>query len=233
MRADSLDRLNREIIACHRCPRLVKYRAQVAAEKRRAYSAETYWGRPLPGFGDPKARLLIVGLAPAAHGGNRTGRVFTGDASGDWLFAAMHRAGFANQPTSVHREDGLALVDAYITATIHCAPPENKPLPEEIQNCQAFLDRDFGLLSRKRVIIALGKIAFDNTLAALARKGVEIPRPRPSFGHALSYDFDSSPLTLIASYHPSRRNTQTGLLTEPMFDQVFAHARKMIQRDAR
>ncbi len=224
----NLDLLNREIIRCRRCTRLVVYREKIARDKRRAFRDETYWGKPLPGFGDPNARLVIVGLAPAAHGGNRTGRVFTGDSSGDFLYAALYRAGFANQPTSFHREDGLVLTDTYIIAVIRCAPPDNKPLPQEILNCQEYLDRDLQLLSRKRVIVALGKIAFDNTLAALARQGIRIDRPRPRFGHNLMYNVDAN-LWLVASYHPSQRNTQTGLLTKAMFDRVFARARKLLR----
>ncbi len=226
MLSDSLERVNQQIIGCIRCPRLVQYREQVAREKRRAFRDQTYWGRPVPGFGDPAAHLLIVGLAPGAHGGNRTGRVFTGDASGDFLYAAMYRAGFANQPTSVRLGDGLELRDAYIVAVIRCAPPDNKPLPSEILNCHEYLDRELALLSNLRAIIALGKLAFDHSLAALARRGVEIPKPRPVFGHNLAYRVEMASLTLIGSYHPSQRNTQTGLLTRAMFDRVFARARK-------
>lgn len=225
-----IERLNCQIVECARCPRLVVYRERVARDKRRAFRDETYWGRPLPGFGDPNARMVLVGLAPAAHGGNRTGRVFTGDSSGDFLYAALYRAGFANQPTSVHRDDGLRLTDAYIIAVIRCAPPDNKPLPEEIANCQEYLDRDLEILWGKRVIVALGKIAFDNTLSALARKGVKIGKPRPAFGHNLGYNFADAGLWLIASYHPSQRNTQTGLLTRAMFDRVFARARKLLAK---
>lgn len=230
MSFDSLERVNKQIVDCVRCPRLVAYREQVAREKRRAFRDQVYWGRPLPGFGDPAARLLIVGLAPAAHGGNRTGRVFTGDSSGDWLYAAMYRAGFANQPTSVHRDDGLTLYDAYIVAVIRCCPPDNKPLPSEIMNCQPYLDRELALLSHLRVVLALGRLAFDNSLAALARHGMEIPKPRPAFGHNVAYRIGSSNLCLIGSYHPSQRNTQTGLLTRAMFDRVFARARQELGR---
>ncbi len=218
----SLDVLNQQIIACRRCPRLVEYREQVARDKRRAFRDETYWGKPLPGFGDPRAHILIVGLAPAAHGGNRTGRIFTGDASGDFLYAALYRAGFANQPTSVNRDDGLELRDVYITATIRCAPPDNKPLPEEIVNCREYLDRELALLPNVFVLVALGKIGFDACLALLARHGVEIPRPRPVFGHNRAFRLGD--YALIASYHPSQRNTQTGLLTPTMFDRVFQRA---------
>lgn len=222
--------VNEQIVNCTRCPRLVAYREAVAREKRRAFRDQTYWGRPLPGFGDPDARLLIVGLAPAAHGGNRTGRVFTGDASGDFLYAALHRAGFANQPTSVHSGDGLLLRDAYIVAVIRCAPPDNKPLPSEIVNCREYLDRELALLKNTRAIVALGRLAFDHSLAALTRHGVTTPRPRPVFGHNLAYHFEPANITLIASYHPSQRNTQTGLLTRPMFDRVFTRARKELAR---
>ncbi|MBI4787970.1 MAG: uracil-DNA glycosylase [Chloroflexi bacterium] len=222
MRPHSLAAVNQQIVACARCPRLVEYRERVAREKRRAFLDQTYWGRPVPGFGDPHARVMIVGLAPAAHGGNRTGRVFTGDSSGDFLYAALHRAGFANQPTAVHRDDGLTLADAYIVAVIRCAPPDNKPRPDEIAHCRNYLDRELELLSNVRVIVALGKLAFDNTLAALSRRGIAIPTPRPAFGHNRAYRLGE--ITLIASYHPSQRNTQTGLLTRAMFDRVFRRA---------
>ncbi len=220
---DTLAALNEQIVSCCRCPRLVEYRERVARVKRRAFLDETYWGRPLPGFGDPKARILIVGLAPAAHGGNRTGRVFTGDLSGDFLYAALYRAGFANQPTSSHPGDGLELTDVYIAAAVRCAPPDNKPLPEEFDNCHEYLDRELQLLDRIRVVIALGHVAFDT---ALARRGIEIAKPRPKFGHNCVYEI--GPYSLVTSYHPSQRNTQTGLLTRPMFDRVFARARKLI-----
>ncbi len=225
MRKDSIAALNEQIISCRRCPRLVEYRERVARVKRRAFLDETYWGRPVPGFGDSKARILIVGLAPAAHGGNRTGRVFTGDLSGDFLYAALYRAGFANQPVSIHPGDGLRLMNVYIAAAVRCAPPDNKPLPAEFDNCHAYLDRELQLLDRVRVVIALGQVAFNSCLAAFARRGIEI-KPRPKFGHNWIYEI--SPYSLIASYHPSQRNTQTGLLTRPMFDRVFARARKRI-----
>jgi uracil-DNA glycosylase family 4 len=227
-REHALRVLSRQVIACRRCPRLVEYRAQIARDKRRAFEKKTYWGRPVPGLGDPEARLLIVGLAPAAHGANRTGRNFTGDGSGDFLFAALHRAGFANQPTSRHRGDGLALVDCYIAATVRCAPPANKPLPQEIANCSEYLDRELALLADIRVIVALGRIAFDNCLAALERQGMAVCRPRPTFGHGRVYRFEEQGPILIASYHPSRRNTQTGLLTRSMFDSVFARAKRLL-----
>ena len=213
-------------MACQKCPRLRAYCKAVAQEKRRAFREETYWGKPLPGFGDAAAHMLIVGLAPAAHGGNRTGRMFTGDRSGDFLYAALHRAGFANQPIATSRDDGLQLIDAYITAAGRCAPPDNQPTPAELNNCRAYLIEELRLLRHVRVIVALGKIAFDNVLAALTGRGVEIPTPRPAFGHASVCQLDR--YTLIASYHPSQRNTQTGLLTPVMFDRVFTHARQLI-----
>ncbi len=230
----ALDSVNERIVNCRRCPRLVEYRERIAREKRRAFRDQEYWGRPVPGFGDPRARLLIVGLAPAAHGGNRTGRAFTGDASGDFLYAALYRAGFANQPTSVHRDDGLQLRDAYIVAVVRCAPPDNKPLPVEIANCSPFLDAELELMDRVRVVITLGRLAFDNVLAAYARRGVEL-KPRPVFGHDRAYVLAPAHITLIASYHPSQRNTQTGLLTRPMFDRVFRHAKRELihRRDSR
>ena len=229
-RLRSLAQVNAAIVACEKCPRLRQYCAAVAREKRRAFREETYWGKPVPGFGDPQAHLLIVGLAPAAHGGNRTGRMFTGDRSGDFLYAALHRAGFANQPVAVSRDDGLQLIDVYIAASGRCAPPDNKPTREELDNCRPYLIEELRLLKNARVIVALGKIAFDNALlalAALADRGAELPKPRPAFGHEAIYQVDR--YTLIGSYHPSQRNTQTGLLTPPMFDRVFHRARRLIE----
>jgi uracil-DNA glycosylase family 4 len=226
MTKDTIAALNEQITSCRRCPRLVEYRERVARVKRRAFRDEVYWGRPLPGFGDPKARILIVGLAPAAHGGNRTGRVFTGDLSGDFLYAALYRAGFANQPVSTHPGDGLALTDVYIAAAVRCAPPDNKPLPVEFDNCHEYLDRELQLLNRLQTIVALGHVAFDTCLAAFTRRGIEIAKPRPKFGHNVIYEI--GPCAVISSYHPSQRNTQTGLLTRPMFDRVFTRARKLI-----
>lgn len=205
----------------------MEHRERVAREKRRAYRDWEYWGKPLPGFGDPAARLVVVGLAPAAHGGNRTGRIFTGDRSGDWLYATLHRFGFANQPTATHRDDGLRLRDAYVTAAARCAPPENKPTKEELANCQPFLEHEFQLLRRARVIVALGRVAFDATLAARRAAGHPAPRPRPIFAHAQTHRF--ADITLIGSYHPSQRNTQTGKLTSGMFDRVFAMARRLVE----
>jgi uracil-DNA glycosylase family 4 len=218
--------VNAAIVACEKCPRLRTYCQAVAREKRRAFRDEIYWGKPVPGFGDPKAHLLLVGLAPAAHGGNRTGRMFTGDRSGDFLYTALYRAGFANQPMARSRDDGLQLIDAYITASGRCAPPENKPTPEELSNCRPYLIDELRLLKNVRVIVALGKIAFDNVLLALAYRDVNIPKPRPAFKHEIVHQLDR--YTLIGSYHPSQRNTQTGLLTPAMFDRIFYQARQLI-----
>jgi len=226
----SLTQVNAAVVACEKCPRLRAYCEAVAHEKRRAFREQAYWGKPLPGFGDPAAHVLIVGLAPAAHGGNRTGRMFTGDRSGDFLYAALHRAGFANQPIALSRDDGLQLIDAYITAAGRCAPPDNKPTPAELNHCRSYLIEELRLLQSVRVIVALGKIAFDTVLATLVDRGVEIPKPRPAFGHEAVYPLDH--YTLIASYHPSQRNTQTGLLTPPMFDRVFTRARVLALDDA-
>jgi uracil-DNA glycosylase len=229
---DSLMRLQAEMIACSRCPRLVAWREQVAAEKIRRFAGDDYWGKPVPSFGDPHARLLVVGLAPAAHGGNRTGRIFTGDRSGDWLYRALHRAGFANQPTSVHRRDGLKLRDCYITAAIHCAPPANKPLREEIENCRPFLIREVELLKTLRVVVALGRLAFDATIGLI---GLEQPQEpgaarvrKPDFAHGCEARLRGG-ATLIASFHPSQQNTFTGRLTEPMLDRVFDRAREIVR----
>jgi len=206
-----------DITQCRACPRLVRWREQVAREKKREYRAWEYWGRPVPGFGDPNARVLIIGLAPAAHGANRTGRMFTGDSSGRWLYRALHKAGFANQPTWERRDDGLQLTDCYITAVCHCAPPGNRPLPAEIQNCSGYLRAELAALSNVRVVIALGQIAFDQYRRLTGLRGL-------AFGHNRVYP--TRPV-LIASYHPSRQNTNTGTLTEPMFDAVFAQARAL------
>jgi uracil-DNA glycosylase len=213
-----------EVVTCRRCARLVEWREKVGAEKRRAYRDQTYWARPIPGFGDPEARLLVLGLAPAAHGGNRTGRVFTGDRSGDWLFAALHRAGFANQPTSVSVDDGLALSDCYITATVKCAPPDNKPLPDERDACIPFALRELAALPNLRVIVCLGKFAWDGALRLLRESGRPVPTPAPKFGHCAEAAVGD--VVLVGSYHPSQQNTFTGRLTEPMLDDVFAAARR-------
>jgi uracil-DNA glycosylase len=218
-----LRQLTRDITACRTCARLVRCREAAALAIPKRFTGQDYWARPIPGFGDPAARLLVVGLAPAAHGGNRTGRVFTGDRSGDWLYGALHRAGFANQPTSKGREDGLALTDAYVTTVVRCAPPDNKPTPVERDRCLPFLVRELELLPRLRVILALGAFAWDGTLRALAARGHATPRPRPAFGHGTRAQI--GPVTLLGSYHVSQQNTFTGRLTEPMLDAVFAAAR--------
>ncbi len=218
--------LNQQITMCRLCPRLVRWREKVAREKVKRFSDQEYWGKPNPGFGDPRARLLIVGLAPAAHGGNRTGRMFTGDESGNWLYRALCKAGFANQPTSIHRDDGLRLTDCYITATCRCAPPQNKPLPQEVSNCRPYLLQEIELLHNIRVIVGLGKIGFDAALSAFKTAAKIGFTRRPVFAHCAVYRFD--PFTFIASYHPSQQNTFTGKLTESMLDRVFSTARKTI-----
>ena len=216
-------------MACTRCPRLVEYVRHVAQTKRRMYMDWDYWARPIPSFGDANARLLVLGLAPAAHGGNRTGRAFTGDRSGDWVYGTLHKFGFANQPDSSHRDDGLQLTDALISAAARCAPPANKPLPEELARCRPFLVREIQMLQRLRVVVALGKIAFDAYLAASRDLGAAIPLPRPRFGHAVAYNVPDG-VTLIGSYHPSQQNTQTGRLTRPMFESVFSQARTILDQ---
>jgi uracil-DNA glycosylase len=222
---ESLESLEREVVACRRCPRLVAWREEVARVKRASFADEDYWGRPLPGFGDPLAPVLVLGLAPAAHGGNRTGRIFTGDRSGDWLFAALWRAGFANQPTSVSRWDGLSLRDCFVTASVRCAPPANRPLPVERDNCLPYLVRELSLLSRVRVIVCLGAFAWDVALRAVRALGEPQPRPRPRFGHGVAASVGR--FTLLGCYHPSQQNTFTGKLTEGMLDDVFARAREL------
>jgi uracil-DNA glycosylase family 4 len=221
----SLHSLRREVVRCRLCPRLVAYRERVAREKVRRYLDEDYWGRPVPGFGDPEAWIFLVGLAPAAHGGNRTGRVFTGDRSGDFLFQALYRAGLASQSLSRHRADGLRLRGCYIASVVRCAPPGNKPLPEELERCRPYLQREHELLRRTRVVVALGRIAFDAVLRMWADTGGQPSTPRPAFRHGQTSPLPDGSL-LIASYHPSQRNTQTGLLTPEMFDQIFAAARR-------
>ncbi|HKB25500.1 MAG TPA: uracil-DNA glycosylase [Methylomirabilota bacterium] len=224
-----LDRLNARIVRCTACPRLVAHREASAASPPRRYVGERYWARPLPGFGDPRARVLLVGLAPAAHGGNRTGRMFTGDRSGDWLFDALHHTGFANQPTSRHRDDGLKLRDAYITAAIRCAPPANKPTPGEMARCEPYLLEELRLLDRVRVVVGLGRIGWQAYLRA--RRALGRPRPArpPVFGHGAATTFADG-ITLIASYHPSQQNTFTGKLTRPMLRSVFRRARRLLDR---
>jgi uracil-DNA glycosylase family 4 len=219
-RAGDLARLSAEVVACRACPRLVAWREEVAVRRRAAFAGQQYWGRPVPGFGDPGASLLVVGLAPAAHGGNRTGRIFTGDRSGDWLFGALYRAGYANRPTSVARGDGLVLRGAYVTAVVRCAPPANKPLPEERDRCQPYLARELELLERVRVVVALGQYGYQAVAGLL---GV---RPRPRFGHGVEVATPRGP-TIVCSYHPSQQNTFTKKLTVEMLDAVLARARQL------
>jgi len=218
----ALNELAAEIHGCRRCPRLVEWREASAADPPRRFRGEDYWAKPLDGFGDPAARVVIIGLAPAAHGGNRTGRIFTGDRSGDWLFASLHRTGYANQPESVRRDDGLKLKDAYVAAVVRCAPPANRPLPSERDNCLPYLVRELPLLKRRRVIVALGGFAWDGALRALRELGVETPRPKPRFGHGAEAEVGD--LTLLGCYHPSQQNTFTGRLTEEMLDGIFTRA---------
>ena len=218
--------LTREIIACDRCPRLREYDVQVAETKRRAYRDWDYWGKPVPGFGDPGARLLVIGLAPAAHGGNRTGRVFTGDRSGDFLFRALYETGFASQPQSISRDDGLELDGAYISAAVRCAPPDNKPNPQEFRNCREYLERELDLLKDLRVVVVLGKIAFDAYLGILRDRGVIRSRAAFTFGHDREHHTGDGSPVLISSYHPSQQNTSTGKLTADMLRAVFERARR-------
>jgi uracil-DNA glycosylase family 4 len=219
--------VTRAIVACERCPRLRAHCVAVAQEKRRAYREQDYWGRPVPGFGDPRARLVIVGLAPGAHGSNRTGRMFTGDSSGDWLYAALHRAGFARLPTSESRDDGQRLTDCWITAAARCAPPGNKPLPDELERCRPFLSDELRLLTRKRVVLTLGRIGHDSWLKASGWWERLPARARPEFAHAAEHAFADG-TTLLASFHPSRQNTQTGKLTRAMWQRVFTRARQLV-----
>lgn len=220
--AAALEGIRDEVVACRACPRLVEWRERTAREKVARFAQEPYWGRPVPGFGDPRARVMVLGLAPAAHGGNRTGRIFTGDRSGDFLFAGLHRAGFANQPTSVSREDGLELRDLYVTAVNRCAPPGNKPTPEERDECLPFLVRELRALPRVRTIVALGEVAWDGALRALAQLG-STRKPRPRFGHGAEAEL--GPYALLGCYHPSQQNTFTGTLTPAMLDAVIERAR--------
>ena len=219
---DELERIRDEVVRCRACPRLVAWREQVAREKVARFAEQEYWGRPVPGFGDPHARVLIVGLAPAAHGGNRTGRIFTGDRSGDFLFASMYRCGLANQPTSVARDDGLQLTGAYVAAVNRCAPPGNKPTPQERDRCLPFLVREIDALPQLRAIVALGAFAWDGALRALANAGHPIPKPRPRFGHAAEASI--GPYTSVGCFHPSQQNTFTGKLTPAMLDDVLHRA---------
>jgi len=223
----SLEAIRSELIACRRCPRLVRHRERMALVKTRRFQSEVYWGKPVPGFGVRRARLLIVGLAPAAHGGNRTGRMFTGDRSGDWLYEAMYRYGFATSPNSISRGDGLRLRDAYIGAVARCAPPDNKPTREETETCRRYLVRELEVLKDVRVVVALGKIAFDGFLAAWRELGREPGRPRPKFSHGSEHVLDPG-VSLLGSYHPSQQNTFTGKLTRPMFHRVFRRARSLL-----
>jgi uracil-DNA glycosylase len=221
---EGLRLLSEEVAACRACPRLVAWREKTAREKRASFADEEYWARPIPGYGDPGGRILVVGLAPAAHGGNRTGRIFTGDRSGDWLFASMFRLGLTNQPHSVHRDDGLELVDAYVAAAVRCAPPDNKPSIDERDRCLPYLVREARLLPAVRVVVALGGFAWDAWLRAARALGHATPRPKPRFGHMA--EAEVGPYVLLGSYHPSQQNTFTGRLTEEMLDAVFARARE-------
>lgn len=218
--------LNQEVTTCTRCPRLVEYRQRVAREKRRAYRDCEYWGKPVPGFGDPNARVLILGLAPGAHGSNRTGRPFTGDASGNFMYPVLHETGFASQPTAVRLDDGLKLKDLFITASARCAPPDNKPLPQELANCSEYLDRELSGLKNLKVIVALGKIAFDAYLNYLKRSGLLKTRGSFIFQHGACYKMPGGKI-LLATYHPSNQNTQTGKLTKPMFVRIFRDAARL------
>ncbi len=224
--ASTLHILNREIVACTRCPRLVSYREAVGCEKRRAYREWDYWARPVPGFGDPAARVLILGLAPGAHGSNRTGRPFTGDASGKFMYPILHKVGFASQPNAERRDDGLELIDCYITAAVRCAPPDNKPLPSELANCAPFLERELSMLKDMKVVVALGKIGFDAYLNSLKRNRILQSKAGYRFAHEARYDMPNG-VVLLASYHPSNQNTATGKLTAAMFESVFRTAKKI------
>ncbi len=221
-----LVQLNREVIACTHCPRLVEYRQRIAREKRRAYVDWDYWGKPVPGFGDPDARVLVLGLAPGAHGSNRTGRPFTGDASGKFMYPILYEAGFSNQPDATKRDDGLELKDLYITAAVRCVPPDNKPLPQELANCAPYLDRELAGLKDVRVVVALGRIGFEAYLNYLKRRGLLASKNPYPFGHGASYKMPDGKI-LLASYHPSNQNTQTGKLTRVMFAKIFEEAARM------
>lgn len=221
-----IEELQDRVTRCRACPRLVKWREDVAREKRAAFRDEPYWGRPVPAFGDPRARVLVLGLAPAAHGANRTGRMFTGDRSGEWLYRALHRAGFANQPESTRRDDGLTLTGVWITAAVRCAPPANKPTTDERDACRPWLEEELDLLTHVRVVVALGNFAWSQALRVYKDRGRPVPTPRPRFGHGAEVPLGDG-LTLLGSYHPSQQNTFTGTLTEEMFDAVWARAREL------
>ena len=229
--AQALEVLERETIACRKCPRLTAYRELVAGTKKRAWREWDYWGRPVASFGDPEARLLVIGLAPAAHGGNRTGRVFTGDRSGDFLFRALYETGFASQPSSLSRDDGLALRDAYVTAAVRCAPPANKPLPEEFRNCRPYLERELDALANLEAVVALGRVAFDAYLSILLDRGAIRRRSDFRFAHGATHATAPGQPILVASYHPSQQNTQTGKLTAKMLRDVFLQARRIIRKE--
>jgi uracil-DNA glycosylase len=222
--------LNREVVTCTRCPRLVAYREEVARVKRRAYLSHEYWGKPVPGFGDPNARVLVMGLAPGAHGSNRTGRPFTGDASGKFMFPVLHETGFASQPNATDRNDGLTLKNLYITAAVRCAPPDNKPLPQELVECSHFLDRELAGLANVKIVVALGKIGFDAYLDYMKRRGLAMSRSEYLFKHGASYRLPDGKV-LLASYHPSNQNTQTGKLTRQMFIEIFQEAARIADRE--
>jgi uracil-DNA glycosylase family 4 len=226
--AKELRAIETEIVACRKCLRLVEYREKVAREKRRAFREWTYWGKPVPGFGDPHAKLLILGLAPAAHGANRTGRMFTGDRSGDFLYAALHKAGFANQPSSVRRDDGLHLKNVYVSATCRCAPPDNKPLPSEIANCRSYLERELAVLKPK-ALLALGKIAWDGYLEVLKQRGLIQSRAAYVFGHGAEAELPGDTPRMFGVFHPSQQNTQTGRLTPVMYDRVLRRVQKFLE----
>jgi uracil-DNA glycosylase len=228
-RADELMALTGSLVRCHRCPRLVEWRSRVAEEKRAAFADDTYWGRPVPGFGDPAARVAIIGLAPAAHGANRTGRMFTGDRSGDWLYRAMYRAGFASQPSSVSAQDGLTLSDAWVTAPVRCAPPANKPTAAERDNCRSWFEAELGIID-PMVFVALGAVAYQTVWRYIAQRGFALPRPKPRFAHGLEVAVEGGPVVLV-SYHPSQQNTFTGKLTEEMLDAVFERAALLLDRE--
>ncbi len=226
---DRLAKLEARVTVCRRCPRLVQWREKVARDKRRAFAHEAYWGRPVPGWGDPDARCLVVGLAPAAHGANRTGRMFTGDESGRWLYRALHRAGFANRDVSTGPGDGLELLDCFMTAAVRCAPPDNHPTPAERGNCRPWIEEEIDLLPAVRIVVALGQYAYDHALRIYRDRGHPVPSPRPPFGHGVEVTLGPEAPRLLASYHPSQQNTFTGKLTEEMLDTVFRRAKDLLR----